>query len=103
MQSEKIKLLSQYIICHNENPFIMPFNSNQKTEIKLILKKVTESCSNFFEFCCGTDRIAPRLTSEKREFFTLDRSHDFFMRINNLYIFSACFIAQAAPIKGDWA
>jgi len=103
MQSEKIKWQSQYIKYHNENPFIAPTQSYQKTEIKLILEEVPGYCLNIIDYCCGTGRIATRIASEKRKTLALDQSHGSLVKINNPDISPVCCIAQAAPIKGEWA
>jgi SAM-dependent methyltransferase len=103
MQREKLERQSLYARYHNQYPFIAPIDSYQKTEIKLILEEVPEYCLNIIDFCCGTGRIATILMSEKRKIIALDQSQVSLSKINIPDISPACCIAQAAPIKGDWA
>jgi len=104
MQSEKLEWQSEYINYHNKNPFVAPGGSYQGTEIRLILEELRRHGSpNIIDFCYGTGRITTLLASKERNILALDQSHGSLLQINNQYCSPICCIAQAAPIKGNWA
>jgi len=82
MQSEKIKLQSQYIEFNNENRFVAPLGSYQKTDIKLTSDEIPEySIYNRFLLWYWQNYII-KISIRKKKKTAIDQSHDQYLPVD---------------------